>query len=161
MHRWVDRLGRSTILAAVLLAACGAVSPSASPSPGASSTAKVPLRTPPTVAPRTVIARDQDNGHAISVRVGDHVYVVLGSTYWSMDGSSNAAVLRPTVAASASPQTGRCVTGAGCGVVTAQFDAVAAGRADVTANRTTCGEALACTGSQGAYRVTVVVAGSG
>jgi len=159
MHRAVD--GLAALLAVFVLAACGAGGGSptvASPSPGATATSRVPLRTPPLAAPRTVIVRDQDNGHALSVHVGDHVYVVLGSTYWALDGSSDPAVLRPTVAPSASPQAKGCVPGAGCGIVTGQFDAVAAGRADVTAKRSTCGEALACTGSQGSYRVTVVVA---
>jgi hypothetical protein len=148
----------AALLAAALLAACGSAAPTGdTPSPGASAATRVPLRTPPTVGPRLVVARDQDNGHAISVRVGDHLLVVLDSTYWSVAGSSDQAVLRPAGAPTVSPQVGGCVPGGGCGTVSAQFDAVAAGRADVTAKRSSCGEALACTGGQGAYRVTVVV----
>jgi hypothetical protein len=48
----------------------------------------------------------------------------------------------------------------GCGTVTAVFRAVAPGSATITASRTTCGEALLCTGSAGAYEVTIVVSGA-
>jgi hypothetical protein len=40
----------------------------------------------------------------------------------------------------------------------ASYQAVAAGRADVTARRTTCGEAMSCGGNVGLSRVTAVVA---
>jgi len=49
------------------------------------------------------------------------------------------------------------VPGAGCGTVTALFDAVGPGRASVSAERTGCGEAMSCTGRQRSYSVTVVV----
>ncbi|HXM58436.1 MAG TPA: hypothetical protein VOB72_23755 [Candidatus Dormibacteraeota bacterium] len=149
----------AAVLAAALLAACGAAGsgqPPASPGPGA--TGGVTLHTPPTIGARTVTARDQDNGHAVSVRVGDRLQLVLGSTYWKLDGSSDEAVLRPAAAPAVSPSPG-CVPGEGCGTVSGQFDAIAPGRADVTASRTSCGEAMACTGGQGSYRVTVVVTG--
>ena len=41
--------------------------------------------------------------------------------------------------------------------MTATFSALRAGRAVVTAHRTSCGEALRCTGNQGSYAVTVMV----
>jgi hypothetical protein len=41
--------------------------------------------------------------------------------------------------------------------VSATFDAVAAGSANVSASRTSCGEALSCARNQGLYRVTVRV----
>ena len=162
--------GRSALLAAAfaaaaLLAACGAAgggrggTPAGAGSPGPTAGARVPLRTPPTVDARTLTARDADNGHALSVHVGDHLQVVLGSTYWQLSGSSDPAVLRPSSQPTVSPQPGGCVPGGGCGTVSARFEAVAPGRADVTASRTSCGEALACTGAQGSYRVTVVVLG--
>lgn len=155
------------LLAAALLAGCGSTGTAgtggASPTPGAASTAGstpgsgVPLRTPPTNGPRIVVVRDQDNGHTVSIGVGQTLMVVLDSTYWQVTGSSDAAVLKPTGQVAVSPQTGGCVTGQGCGTISAVFQGAAPGRADVTARRTTCGEALACTGSQTSYRVTVLV----
>jgi hypothetical protein len=155
------------IAAAVMLAACGAVSraPAASQSPRPTAvptqTASpgVPLHTPPTNGPRTVVVHDQDNGHAVSLRAGERLQVVLASTYWMVLGSSDPDVVRQAAQPAVSPQVTGCVVGEGCGTVTALFDAVAPGRADVSAKRTSCGEAMSCAGSLGSYRVTVVVAG--
>jgi hypothetical protein len=156
------------ILAAGLLTACGAVgaphaagSPSVSPASVSAPPASpvVPLHTPPTNGPRTLVVGDQDNGHAVSVRAGERLQLVLTSTYWRVDGSSDPNVLRPAGQPAVSPQVTGCVPGAGCGTVTALFDAVAPGRADVSAKRTSCGEALSCTGNLGFYRVTVMVTG--
>jgi hypothetical protein len=162
------------LLAAVLLTACGAVSrtqPAATTQPSVTASGatpsgqpatppgqRPPLHTPPTNE-RVLTARDQDNGHAVSLQVGDQLLLVLASTYWKLDGSSDAAVLRQTVPPVVAPQSSGCVPGEGCGTVTARFDAIAAGRADVSAKRTSCGEALSCTGSLGFYRVTVIVVG--
>jgi hypothetical protein len=172
--RQLARGVRPSLLAAViaaLLTACGAAGgtqpaaqtpaggPASSPSAGQQTPAQVPLRTPPTNEPRTLVVRDQDNGHAVSIRVGERLSVVLASTYWQLDSSSNPTVLRPLAPATVSPQPGGCVPGGGCGAVNELFEAAAAGRADVTAKRTTCGEALSCTGNQGLFRITVVVAG--
>jgi hypothetical protein len=165
--------------AAMLLTACGAMggagspgrpmpagsarptgeSPKATPVAGQSTPPGPPLRTPPTIDSRTLVVRDQDNGHAVSVRVGERVSLVLARTNWQVEGRSDQAVLRQLAPAAVSSQPGGCVPGAGCGVVSALFDAVAAGRADVTAKRTSCGEALSCTGNLGLYRVTIAVLG--
>jgi hypothetical protein len=45
----------------------------------------------------------------------------------------------------------------GCGTVTATFRGLRGGQATISASRTTCGEALLCTGSAGAFEVTIVV----
>jgi hypothetical protein len=156
------------ILAAGLLTSCGAVAahPAGATSPGAGPTtasgspsAGVPLHTPPTNAPRILVVSDQDNGHSVSLRAGERLELQLGSTYWQVDGSSDSNVLRLTAgtSVSVSPQVKGCVPGEGCGTVTAMFDAVAPGRANVSASRTSCGEAMSCTGSLGFYRVTVMV----
>jgi hypothetical protein len=122
----------------------------------------------PTVAPATSQAApvtdrtvsEPDNDQRVKVALGATVTLVLHSTYWQVQGSSDPMVLAlvggPTASA-AGPTA--CVPGAGCGTVTAVFDAVAPGRATITAGRTTCGEALLCTGSAGAYEVTIDVAG--
>jgi hypothetical protein len=51
----------------------------------------------------------------------------------------------------------RCMPGAGCGTVTQSFKAVAAGQAELTADRVVCGEAMACRPEQRHFGVTVVV----
>jgi hypothetical protein len=162
----IHRLRRALpLLAAALIAGCGSTGPTgaASPTPGSAGPASsapgsgVPLRTPPVTSPRIVVVRDQDNGRTLSIGVGQGLMVVLDSTYWQVTGSSDPAVLRQTGQPAVSPQPGGCVPGQGCGTVSAAFEGAAPGRADVNARRTTCGEALACTGSQTSYRVTVLV----
>jgi hypothetical protein len=107
-------------------------------------------------APVTVT--DGDNGRTVRMAPGEQLRVTLESTYWTFAGSSNPAVLQQIGQPAASP--GSCPPGVGCGQVSATFAAVATGRADVTASRSSCGEALSCTGRSGSYRVSVVV-GSG
>jgi hypothetical protein len=105
----------------------------------------------------TVVATETDNGRTIGLASGAHLIVTLHSTYWSFAGISNSAVLQQVGQPNASP--GSCPPGIGCGQVTATFTAVGPGRADVTASRSSCGEALSCTGGAGSFRVTVVVSG--
>jgi plastocyanin len=128
--------------AAVLLSACAKTS--AGPS-GA---------TPP--PPVTVKVADADNGKTVHVPQGSTVRVVLGSTYWTVQDGSNHQVLALQGAPTVLP-SGGCVPGQGCGTVTATFRALAAGTSVITASRTTCGEALRCTGSEGSYRIVVIV----
>ena len=109
-------------------------------------------------APRAgVSVTDADNGGTVTVAPGERLTVTLGSTYWTFAGSSNTAVLQQVGQPVASP--GSCPPGVGCGQVSATFVAVGRGRADVTASRSSCGEALSCTGGSGSYRVSVVVGG--
>lgn len=106
----------------------------------------------------TVTATEADNGRTITLAVGDHLVVRLASTYWRFAGTSAAVlsnVSAPAVAASA-PGV-RCVPGGGCGTVTAAYLAIAPGEAVVGADRTSCGEARACTGGDGTYRLDVRV----
>jgi hypothetical protein len=135
----------------------GTVPPSSATAPG---TVAPSSTTTAAWAGRTVVAGDIDNGRTLTVATGDRLQVRLGSTYWKFGTVAESSVLRlagqPSTAASPIGTTG-CVPGAGCGVVTATFDAVAAGRATVTASRTTCGEARGCVGDQGSYQLTVLV----
>jgi len=159
----------------VLLAACGAARApaagappaTAQPSPASSTPGPpgnvrttplpLPILTPPT-GDRVLVARDKDNGRTFALCVGDQLELVLASTYWEVDGSSNPGVLRELGQPAVSPSPGGCVPGEGCGTVTAIFDAVSGGQVTVSARRTTCGEAMSCAGSLGFYRITVVVA---
>jgi len=100
---------------------------------------------------------DHRDGGTVALRVGQRLRVVLHSTYWdfkAVDSPVLHTVRAPTVA----PKSG-CVPGQGCGTVTALYVARAAGTASVRAARTSCGEAMGCTGDAGSYSLTVVVRG--
>ena len=137
----------SCLASAAFLASCGAVTAGggASPSPGST----------PGALP--TIAMDFDNSKTFELHVGDRLEVKLDSTYWNIHESSDPSVLRLAGPMAISPQLTQCVPGAGCGLAIASFDAVGTGSADVTALRTSCGEAMRCVGSAGYYRLSVVV----
>jgi hypothetical protein len=149
------RLLAAMVLASggLVLAGCGAsnAAPSGGPAgPPVTSTAPA----------QAVTATDADNGHTITITHGGMLTVRLNSTYWHFGTNTSGAALRPagTPTTSAVPlSSSHCVPGQGCGTVTAVFQAVAPGKAVVTASRTSCGEARGCTGGQGVYQLTVMV----
>jgi hypothetical protein len=105
----------------------------------------------------TVKVDESANDSTVTIVPGDHVEVTLHSTYWQFNPSSDALVL----AADGGPQTGpgtNCpkFPGSGCGTVTQKYTALKAGTATVTATRTTCGEAMACSPVQH-FKLTVHV----
>ena len=162
--------GSSALLVslALLLAACATPVTSAptppvtsAPTPPVISVSAAPVvSTTATPAPSASnpLVTEADNGRTLMVPVGSELTLELGSTYWQVGDSSDPAVLElvsgPAVSAAG---MGACVPGGGCGTVTAVYRALAPGRAVIAARRTTCGEALTCTGTAGAYEVTVVV----
>jgi hypothetical protein len=99
---------------------------------------------------------ERASGTTVQVRMGTSVVLVLHSTYWGAPVVSDQAVLTATAALTVSPSPG-CVSGAGCGTVTERYRAAAVGTATITATRTSCGEALRCTGGNDRFRVTVKV----
>ena len=134
-----DRAHQGTLLASAVEAWCP---PGAMCAPPAGHTGKVD---------------ESANGSTVTVAPGDHVEVTLHSTYWQFNPSSDALVL----AADGGPQTGpgtNCprFPGSGCGTVTQKYTALKAGTATVTATRTTCGEAMACSPVQH-FKLTVHV----
>lgn len=106
---------------------------------------------------RLITEHDLANGKTVHVRVGDKVALILGSSYWQFAGSSKPDVLRQMGPATLVKSSRKCLPGVGCQPKRAVFKALAAGRAVVTAHRVTCGEALACTGSRGHFKLTVLV----
>lgn len=116
----------------------------------------VPSGSSPT--PTNTAISEADNGHTVTIAVGSEITLQLGNTYWQIEPSSDPAVLAlvsgPT-ASGAVPSA--CLPGMGCGSVTATFRGLTEGQATISASRTTCGEALLCTGSAAAYEVTIVV----
>ena len=100
---------------------------------------------------------EREKGTTVTLRIGDHLRVVLANTYWTLQPSSDPAVLRSDGGPVVKPRMSGCVPGAGCGTASETFTATAKGKALVRASRISCGEALRCTGGQGVYKVSVVV----
>ncbi|HEY7342848.1 MAG TPA: hypothetical protein VH591_18390 [Ktedonobacterales bacterium] len=105
-------------------------------------------------------AGDNQNGTSMTMRPGQTLMVTLGSTYWTIQGSSDSQVLESVGAAVTSPQSCSAPPGSGCGTVSQEFRAVRAGTARVTASRVSCGEAMRCVGPAGQYQLTVQVTSS-
>lgn len=135
------------LFCAAVLASCGVVPTGvgASPSPGSTQPAGM------------IVATDSDNGKTFEMHVGDRLEVNLASTYWSIHESSDLTVLKLAGPMAISPRPNGCVPGGGCGLAIASFAAVGTGSADVTASRSSCGEAMRCVGNAGSYRLSVVV----
>jgi hypothetical protein len=143
------RAARSTvvILGAVLISACS--SSGAKSSPSATTTKQ-----------RSVVrVTTADNGQTVDLAPGQELDLALDNTYWQIAQSAAPTIVREVGRPVTTPNISGCVPGGGCGTVRANYIGIAPGTADITASRTTCGEARPCTGSDGSYRVTVVVAG--
>lgn len=148
----LKRVGPAACAAILLLAGCQSAAPRPAGGSGASS------QTTPAGGGRTVAASETDNGHTITLAVGDVVVVELHNTYWQFAPVPQSAALKLTGPSSVVPsQTRSCVPGQGCGTVRESFQATSPGRAVIAASRTSCGEARRCTGTEGAYSVSVVV----
>jgi hypothetical protein len=107
------------------------------------------------VSAESLVLTDAQNGRVVRAHVGDRLRVQLGSTYWRFDAPSGPQ-LRPAGRPSFAPGPS-CVPGGGCGYVAQVYDVVAAGTAQLSASRTTCGEVLRCRPDQRTFRITVIV----
>lgn len=90
-----------------------------------------------------VVLDEHATGRTVTVGVGRVVELDLHSTYWSAPRTSDERVLVPLGAPAGVPGT-NCHPGSGCGVMRARYTAERAGTATLTAQRTSCGEAMAC-----------------
>jgi hypothetical protein len=108
-------------------------------------------------SPRLFTEHDHANGKTIHVAVGDKVVLILGSSYWNFLGSSTPAVLRQIGRPRLLHRSHSCPPGVGCQPKRALYQAIAAGKAIISAHRLSCGEALACTGSRHRFTLTVIV----
>jgi len=102
------------------------------------------------------ITERQDKG-TVTLRRGQQLRVVLHSTYWQFQKAPNPSVLRLEHAPKVRPRLTGCVAGEGCGTVTAMYLAAARGSSTVSAERSSCGEAMGCTADAGRYTVRIVV----
>ncbi|WP_412537850.1 hypothetical protein R8Z50_18490 [Longispora sp. K20-0274] len=140
--RHLPTVGLVAVCTVFALAACApGTERAATPSPSPSS----PLR-----------LDEASSGTTVHARVGQPVLLELRSSYWKDVTSSAPDVLRRTAATVRPAPTCR-VLGSGCGTYEAGFEALRAGTATVTADRDSCGEAMACAPEQRTYTVTVVV----
>jgi hypothetical protein len=103
-----------------------------------------------------VHASEKQDGGTVMLRRGQRLRVVLHSTYWELKGVSVPAVLRLVGQPVVTPKPG-CVPGQGCGTVIATYIAKTLGSSVVTAERTSCGEAMGCTAAAGKFTLTVAV----
>ena len=107
--------------------------------------------------PRLFTEHDRANGTTIHLAVGDKVALILGSTYWNFSRSSAPQVVRQIGPVTVVHTTRTCLPGEGCQPKRAMYKALSKGTAIITAHRLSCGEALACTGKRGHFRLTIVV----
>jgi hypothetical protein len=120
----------------------------------------VPLLSPVDVSasqPKTVTLSESQNGKTVTLHAGQHIRVVLHSTYWTIDTAHGKALTtsgKQTTKGTGAPCR---PPGSGCGTASRTFLAARPGTGTLTASRTSCGEALRCTGSQGKYRVSIRV----
>jgi hypothetical protein len=138
------------LLAAVALAGCSSSSKGTNPTPssGASSSG----------SRHVLVATFADNGGTLTVMKDDRIRVVLAGTSWTYEKTSDTKIVTQSGNASALPTTSGCVTGQGCGSVTAYFNALKTGTANIMAARGSCaGAASSCTTGSGAFRLKVVV----
>jgi hypothetical protein len=113
----------------------------------------------PTTPTPTALRLDERANHTtVSATVGTSVVVTLHSTYWSDLTGGTPDVLAAAGVSRVTPAR-TCVPGAGCGTVELALRAVRPGSANITARRTSCGEARLCDGDQGHYSVTVKISG--
>ncbi len=119
----------------------------------------LPWQGPP-LPSNDIQAGDNQNGKSVTMHPGQTLLVTLGSTYWTIQGSSDSLVLAPVDKAVTTPQSCSAPPGSGCGTVSQEFRAVRAGTAQVTASRVSCGEAMRCVGPAGQYQLTVQVTSS-
>jgi len=124
-----------------------------STTPAGSSTSRTPA---PSSVGGVHTVTDAANGSTVSLHVGDELRVVLRSTYWDFGPLPAGGVLtlaaQPTLSVDPS-----CVPGGGCGSQSAVYRAGQPGRVVLTASRTSCGEALACSPAASRFSLTVVV----
>ncbi|MEZ0088954.1 hypothetical protein [Streptacidiphilus sp. EB129] len=111
---------------------------------------------------RTITLDEHSAGTTVAVAQGDTVVLVMHSSYWSAPVNSAPKLLQQMggTAGSAAPPGPTCHPGQGCGTVTTTFVAKGAGTAKLSATRTSCGEAMACSPAQRSFSVTLVITGS-
>ena len=112
-------------------------------------------------SPKSISLSEANKGHVVTVHPGDHVTVVLHTTYWSFLRPVSSPVIsqvgRTVIKGGLPASPGGCAPGSGCGTATAHFVALKTGQYRLHALRSTCGEVMKCSPSQGVWTVVIKV----
>jgi hypothetical protein len=104
---------------------------------------------------------ESGNSKTFSIKSGSTVEITLHSTFWSQKLITNLrAIDAPTMTAIMPGPTApaNCqLPGMGCGTIVWKFTAIKKGKASFVATRTSCGEALRCTGKDGRFTFSLKV----
>ncbi len=120
------------------------------------SPAPTPTPAPAPVPPGSPVATDADNGKTFTLGKLQSLTVRLSSTYWTIHEASDTSIIHMVGQPVYMSKASECVPGGGCGTVTATFSPGAPGTATISASRTSCGEAMACTSNSSKYQITVI-----
>ncbi len=129
--------------------------------PPATKTGPSPITAPtPALSASTVQVSEKDKDSTLRVENGTVIDLVLSSTYWKIQPAAGV-VLKPILPEPIVTGVLSHPPGMGTGTVEMKYQVVQDGTATISASRTTCGEALRCTGTQGEFMVTIVAGASG
>ncbi len=114
---------------------------------------------------KTITSLSEKNASkTVAVKLGNTVELTLHSMYWQLAvpakssslTSKGQPILKPIFPSPSAP-AGCKIAGSGCGTQTWVFAATKVGLTHLVASRTTCGEVMKCTGTNGRFTVTVKV----
>lgn len=120
-------------------------------------TSGLPVGAGATTAITTVTISESSNNETVSVHVGDHVVVRLHSTYWTISNPTPSVLAKLSSSTIAGGVGCPKIPGMGCGVVSTTFRALRVATVKVSAHRSTCGEALRCTGTEGRWTAKIKI----
>ena len=99
-----------------------------------------------------------DSGRTVTVSTKERVLVVLSGSDWIFTPATPPTILRSQqINLRSTSANTSCPPGVGCGSVASVFQALKPGRAQVTATRKNCGEAMPCTPQNTRFHVTITV----
>ena len=112
----------------------------------------------------TTTLSEKNASKTVIVKLGSRVELSLHSMYWQLAvpakssslTSNGAPILKPILPGPTAP-SGCRIAGSGCGTQIWVFTAMKIGLTHLIASRTTCGEAMQCTGANGRFAVTIKV----
>jgi hypothetical protein len=140
--------GIAVTAAALALATAGCASSGGQGGSGGGGTA---VGTPP----RKIELGMSATGRTVTAHLNDVIEVRLGSTYWRFHPVTGGVLSRGKLVTHA-PSGPVRIPGTGRGTVIATYRVLKSGTARVSASRTTCGEAMRCSGAQSSFALTVV-----
>ena len=106
---------------------------------------------------RTLMINSTEHLPSVTLSRGEHLVVTMETTYWQIHRPSGRAIR-----SFGAPVTHRMINcqhlvGSGCGTVVETFVAIASGLSVISANRTSCGEAIRCSLDNATWRAMVHV----